>query len=424
MLRRSSFLFGAAFSCLTLLLVTDAWAVSKVKILHTFQGGKDGARPWATLLLDDKTGTLYGTTEDGGNQSCQNSFDTGCGIVFSLTPSGTGWKYRVLYRFQGGDDGGDPRAPLVTRPDGYFYSTTTGGGGSGCNGYGCGTAFRIKPGTWTEEVLLGFSSYQKGWYPQGKIAFDRKGNLYGLTVSAGTDADGVAFELTPNVAGKWKETILYDNAGLPYAGVIIDHLGNVYGTTDANGMYHEGSVFELSHGKRGWQYTDIYSFQDPCGTFCGGTQPGDLTADENGNFFGFAALAGLAGCGNGYGCGTVFEMTENEGTWQENTLYQFRDSADGWGPGYGAPTFDRAGNLYGATQAGGKHGFGTVFKLSPVKGGWKKTTLYSFPGGAGGAEPIGGLVVGRQGNIFGTTYIGGVQHCKGQGCGIVFEITP
>jgi uncharacterized repeat protein (TIGR03803 family) len=402
---------------LTLILVTNTLAASKARILHTFQGGDDGANPWASLLLDNRTGTLYGTTEDGGNQLCQNSFDTGCGTIFSLSPSAEGWKETVLYRFQGGTDGAFPRAPLVPRPDGYFYSTTTSGGST----QSIGTAFRIKPGTWKEEVIFRFSSYQQGAYPQGTVAFDRKGNLYGLTPNGGLS--GVAFRLIPSPTGEWKQAVLYDTVGLPYAGVVIDH-DELYGTTDANGTFNEGSVFELSHTKLGWQFTNLYSFQDPASA---GVEPSDLTVDEKGNLFGFAADAGIVCYPHPYSCGTVFEMTRNDGAWQEKTLYQFKDVADGWGPGYGAPALDRADNLYGATQAGGKYGFGTVFKLSPVKGGWKKTTLYSFPGGAGGAEPIGGLMVDRQGNIFGTTYLGGVgkgKHCKEQGCGIVFEITP
>ena len=400
---------------LTLILVIQTFAASRARVLHTFQGGEDGANPWATLLLDDKTGTLYGTTEDGGNQACQNSFDTGCGTIFSLSPSGKGWAEKVLYRFQGGSDGANPRAPLVPRSDGYFYSTTTTGGDS----QSIGTAFRIKPGTWKEEVIFRFSSYQMGAYPQGAVAFDRKGNLYGLTPNGGLS--GVAFELIPSPAGDWKEVVLYENVGLPYAGVVIDR-DNLYGTTDDNGVVHDGSVFELSQEKPGWQFANLYSFQDPASL---GVEPSDLTIDEKGNLFGFAADAGIVCYPHPYSCGTVFEMTRSGGTWREKTLYQFKNVADGSGPGYGAPAFDGAGNLYGTTQGGGKYGFGTVFKLSPVKGGWRKTTLYSFPGGVRGSEPIGGLVIDRQGNIFGTTYFGGGsrgKNCK-QGCGVVFEIT-
>ena len=406
---------------LTLLSPTGLAAAGTAKILHTFQGRDDGARPWAALLLDEATGTLYGTTEAGGNQLCQTSFNTGCGTVFALTPSRNGWVETVLYRFQGGNDASNPRAPLVPRPDGYFYSTTTTGGGGQDGGYG--TAFRIKLGTWEEEVVFGFSSNADGWYPQGTIAFDKSGNLYGLTPNGGEA--GVAFELIPNPHGEWTEEVLYSNVGTPYAGVVIDSQGNLYGCSADNGAYHEGSVFELSPAMPDWQFTNIYSFTDSCGMFCGGTQPGDLTRDKQGNLFGFTGDGGIPAC-NGYGCGTVFEMTNSGGTWEASTLYQFQNLADGWGPGYGAPAFDRSGNLYGTTQAGGQYGFGTVFKLSQVNGAWQKTTLYDFPGGAGGAEPYSGLVVDRHGNLFGTTYLGGKtggKTCSTQGCGVVFEIT-
>ena len=79
------------------------------------------------------------------------------------------------------------------------------------------------------------------------------------------------------------------------------------------------------------------------------------------------------------------------------------------------------------TGAGGQYGFGTVFKLSHGKSGWTKTTLYDFPGGAGGWQPYGGVVVDEHGNIFGATYYGGKtggKTCKKQGCGVVFEIMP
>ena len=412
---------------LTILILTIALAAgptmaATAKILYTFQGRDDGGRPWATLLLDEKTGTLYGTTEVGGVKLCGNDFDFDCGTIFSLTPSPNGWTETVLYRFQGGDDGANPRAPLVPRPDGYWYSTTSSGGGVQQNG----TVFRIQPGTWEEEVLFSFVG-DGGYYPQGKIAFDSSGNLYGITTNGGSGYSGVAYELIPNPSGSWTENVLYGNVGLPYAGVVIDPLGNVYGTSDANGIYNEGSVFELSPGKSGWQFTNIYSFQIACGIDCGGSQPGDLTLTKSGKLFGFAGDAGIPACGNDQGCGTIFEMINNGGTWQEKTLYQFQNIADGWGPGYGAPALDSAGNIYGMTGAGGQYGFGTVFKLSHGKSGWTKTTLYDFPGGAGGWQPYGGVVVDKHGNIFGATYYGGKtggKTCKKQGCGVVFEIMP
>jgi uncharacterized repeat protein (TIGR03803 family) len=424
MLRRTCVFLASLLAVVSLALPCSVIpaAAGTEKILYTFRGGDDGGWPWAPLLLDNRTGTLYGTTEVGGNALCQNYFQFGCGIIFALTPSPSGWAETVLYRFQGGNDGAHPRAPLFPRPDGYFYSTTTAGGGA-IQG-GIGTAFRIKAGTWQEQVIYRFTSYNSGAYPQGAIAFDGSGDLFGLTQNGG--ASGVAFELNPKLAGQWAEQVLYADIGSPYAGVITDSLGNVYGASDDNGVYNEGSVFELSQGEQGWQFANIYSFQDSCGMFCGGTQPGDLAADKRGNIFGFTGDAGLPNC-DGFGCGTAFEMTYRDGKWQEKTLYEFRNQTDGWGPGYAAPAIDADGNIYGTTQGGGQYGYGTVFKLSHVNGGWTKTTLFNFPGGAGGNQPYGGVVVDQRGNIFGTTYNGGKaggKTCKRYGCGIVFEVKP
>ena len=401
-------------------------AMAKISILYTFQGGKDGGQPWSTLLLDEKTGALYGTTEVGGNNLCQNYFQFGCGTVFALSPSPSGWTETVLYRFQGGTDGAHPRTPLVPRPGGFFYGATTSGGG-GTQG-GVGTVYRIVRGTWKEQVVFDFLAYDGGNYPQGAIAFDDSGNLYGLTTNAGTGSAGVAFELIPNPSRLWTEQVLSSQVAIPVAGVVIDPTGNVFGTDVTGGKYNSGSVFELSPGTSGWQFTDIYSFSVPCGQYCGGAQPGGLTITKSGSLLGFAGDAGIPACPSGHSCGTVYELVKTAGSWHEKTLYEFQNLADGWGPGWGAPAIDRSGNIYGTTGGGGKYGYGTVFKLSHVNGVWQKTTLYDFPGGAGGAGPTAaGLVLDLQGNIFGITDRGGKiggKTCKQQGCGIVYEITP
>jgi len=106
-------------------------------VLYTFQGGSDGANPAASLL--NVNGTLYGTTIDGGGTGC--FVGDGCGTVFAISPSG---QESVLYAFQGGSDGANPYAGLIAI-NGTLYGTTSGGGGTGCNGSGCGTVFAITP---------------------------------------------------------------------------------------------------------------------------------------------------------------------------------------------------------------------------------------------------------------------------------------
>ncbi len=109
-------------------------------ILYSFQGGSDAAYPVAGLIIDKK-GNLFGTTYGGG--------DAGLGTVFKLSPKG---KETVLYSFKGGSDGANPFAKVIADASGSLYGTTWAGGGSGCNGNGCGTVFSVAQDG-TEAVL-------------------------------------------------------------------------------------------------------------------------------------------------------------------------------------------------------------------------------------------------------------------------------
>jgi uncharacterized repeat protein (TIGR03803 family) len=105
-------------------------------------------------------------------------------------------------------------------------------------------------------------------------------------------------------------------------------------------------------------------------------------------------------------------------------LYSFTGGGDGLDP-HGGVTLDSAGNLYGTTVAGGFGGFcagdgcGVVFELSPSDGAWTETTLYSFHGLNDGFGPGSGLVFDAAGNLFGTTPDGGTHSA-----GVVFELSP
>jgi uncharacterized repeat protein (TIGR03803 family) len=98
----------------------------------------------------------------------------------------------------------------------------------------------------------------------------------------------------------------------------------------------------------------------------------------------------------------------------ESVLYDFTDAPDGAVP-MADLVRDSAGNLYGTTWAGGL-GFGVVFKLDTTG---KETVLHSFTGGADGADPRAGLILDSTGNLYGTTLYGGES-----GQGVVFKLTP
>jgi len=173
-------------------------------VLHRFSGGKDGANPSGRLILD-ADGNLYGTAESGGAVENQNGCDFGCGTVYELMPTGKAWKFSVLYRFTGGEDGKQPDGTLALDSSGLLYGTTEEGGGSGCDfNYGCGTVFQLEGQlkgqrvVWSEAVLHKFlPDGVDGLNPQGGLVPDAQGNWYGTTSGGGSFQNGTVFELTP-----------------------------------------------------------------------------------------------------------------------------------------------------------------------------------------------------------------------------------
>ncbi|MGE5206863.1 MAG: choice-of-anchor tandem repeat GloVer-containing protein [Chlamydiota bacterium] len=355
-----------------------------LNVLHSFTGGADGQNP-DTDLIRDPQGNLYSATLYGG--------DYGYGSVFKVTPTGT---KTVFYSFSGGTDGAFPNWDLLRDPMGNLYGTTYWGGSSGY-----GTVFKVTP-TGTETVLYNFAGNSDGANPSAGLARDPQGNLYGTTYSGGASGYGTVFKVAPTGT----ETVLYSFTGgsdgaNPTWGLIRDPQGNLYGTTYSGGASGYGTVFKVTPtGTK----TVLYSFAG--GSDDGAHPEAGLIRDPMGNLY------GTTGSGGGSNQGTVFKVTQ---TGTETVLYIFSGGADGANPS--APlTRDPQGNLYGTTHSGGAYGYGTVFKVTPTG---TETVLYSFTGGADGANPIGGLARDPMGNLYGTAYSGGAS-----GYGTVFKLIP
>lgn len=162
----------------------------------------------------------------------------------------------------------------------------------------------------------------------------------------------------------------------------------------------------------------------------GGYPYAGLSMDRAGNLYGTASEGGnLSACYNN-GCGTVFKLEHRGSGWVFSVLYAF-SGPDGAYP-EARVIIGPDGNLYGTTSEGGAAGAGVVFRLQPpstpcksILCPWTETVLHSFAGGSDGAAPgYGDLTFDQAGNIYGTTIDGGNSSCDGYGCGIVYELSP
>ncbi|HWY58317.1 MAG TPA: choice-of-anchor tandem repeat GloVer-containing protein [Terriglobales bacterium] len=219
------------------------------RVLHNFIfNGKDGFSSRAAVVFDN-SGNFYGTTVLGGTG--------GNGTVFEEARAKKGsWTEKVLYSFTGGADGSLAVAGLTIDKNGNLYGTTLAGGASGY-----GNVFTLAPGKnggWTFTTILSFDQVD-GESPDGVLISDSAGNLYGATSGGGAyNSDcsypgcGTVFKLTPGSGGTWTETVLhsFNSNGVdgynPEAGLIMDTGGNLYGTTNAGGAYGYGTVFEVT----------------------------------------------------------------------------------------------------------------------------------------------------------------------------------
>jgi uncharacterized repeat protein (TIGR03803 family) len=197
----------------------------------------------------------------------------------------------------------------------------------------------------------------------------------------------------------------------------LDMRGNLYGTTE-NGW---GTVFKITSSGA---LSTLYSF---CGSACGdqGVPYSGVVRGADGNFYGVLAAGGVNSnpslCGSspdgGKTCGAAYRVTP-QGAF--SLIYSFcsqPNCADGSVP-IGQLISGSDGNLYGTTMEGGANPpSGTVFKLT-LNG--NLTVLHSFNGADGGdCFPCAPLVQANNGNLYGTTQYGGAN-----GAGTFFEITP
>lgn len=320
-----------------------------------------------SVIARDSLGNLYGTSTES-SQTCSGRF---CGAIYKISPTG---KETTLHEFSGSPDGSSPDGLLAVDKDGVIYGTTLYGGTSSypyCGGSACGTLFKLTS-SGAYSILHSFNAPPE---------------------------DGI----------------------IPYSGVIQGPNGALYGTTyygGTSGKQGNGTIYQFANGKE----TVLYSFTDGAD----GGSPSAILLLRGGSLYGTATFGGTGPCFTSFGpgCGTVFKFDRNG----ESTLYEFQGEADGGFPAAGLIA-DSGGNLYGTAVLGGDldceiggppAGCGVAFKLTPTG---KEVVLHAFSGSSDGAWPSAALVRDAAGNLYGTAYFGGDLQCDyGLGCGTIFKI--
>ena len=434
--------FGGGFGHRgTLFMLTPAGTPA---LLHVFSGASDGEFPYAELT-QGADGNLYGTTSAGG------AF--GKGVAFRSTLDGV---FTLLHQFTGGPDGGQPSGHLRQGTDGNFYGTTASGGASSS-----GVVYRMTP-TGIVTPMHAFSGAE-GACPCGALVTAADGSFYGTTASGGAFDAGVVFRVTSDGAFTLVRSLtgdpeaaqprpsVFQGLANPRASVIVGTDGNLYATTSAGGTADLGAVIKID---RSGGVTQLYSFtgngdggqpttalvQATDGSFYGGTGfgqspsvntnvlfrvapngtftklhlldfvsdgqiPSALIQAMDGNLYGTTRFGGPAGLG------TVFRMTT---TGVFSTLHVFTGGADG-ASSMASLVQATDGDFYGTTAAGGASGLGTVFKMTPAG---VVTILHAFAGGSDGSSPRAPVIQGSDGNLYGTTTLGGAGDV-----GTVFKLT-
>jgi hypothetical protein len=253
--------------------------------------------------------------------------------------------------------------------------------------------------------------YPGGGYPNGGIVTDAHGAIYGTTPYGGPGpcvsgyGCGTVFALSPPARGskQWSFRILYSFLGgqdgkQPSAPLTLGPNGSLFGYA---GGSTEGTVFQLlppSQQGQPWTFQIFYVFQ--------GGSDGDLATTTplvwNGQALFGVAYGSPDACGQ-FGCGSVFQLSpQPNGGWTKTTVFAFTGGADGAFPGAIAGP-DSNGALYVATG----QQYSAVVQLSPPSGGgqWNETILTAFKGGKDGTDPA-NLILSADGTLYGTASVG------------------
>lgn len=343
-------------------------------------------------------GHLYGVTQAGGTDNL--------GTIFRVTTSGV---FTTLAQFTGTTGaavGAAPRGELILAPDGFFYGTTSLGGTSGL-----GTIFKVNAsGQFFSMISFGGGSgFYLGATPIGGMVRHSNGELYGLASAGGANGYGTLYRFTPS-GGFFNTVVQFTGptgavpGSIPRGNLVIGADGAFYGATQMGGEGNRGTLFKCTSAGA---FTSLATFTGTVGAVLGQSPNGSLVLHPNGAFY------GTTNAGGAYNAGTVFKISA-DGTFASlvsltpapvlSTLMQASD-----------------GKLYGTTLGGGgRLGAGTAFAL-PAGGAPQVLTTFGPNTGFTAWNSRGGFVEGADGSLYATAGAGGTGTST---LGSVFKLTP
>jgi hypothetical protein len=344
--------------------------------------------------------------------------------AYSLAAQAPPPKLTPIHQFAGSPtDGGHPGegGSLLGANGALIGSTFYGGAFKG------GTVYSLVPPltageAWTETILHEFAGGADGYQVQA-VALGGGGVIYGTTGRGGASGAGTAFSLTPPAApgGEWGYAVInnFEGGEGPSGPLAIDGSGVIYGFSRSGG---QGVVYALTPPAPPgglWTESILHTFTGP-----EGTQPSGVTLGPGGLLYGTAISSDSTD-------GVVFSLTPPSspgGVWTYAVLAYLSDGSTGLNPA-GGVVIGANGVLYGTTANAAPPNSGTVFSLTPPAtpgGTWTYSQLHVFTygvnGSVDGAAPASPLVIGSGGSLLGVTPWGG--RSPSMGYGTIFGLAP